>query len=379
MPTATTSRPSVGYWLVFKPSQDYELRVKSVEVSPDFSPKSGDGFLFVDEETSTITGVRRLYQEWRLGEYRVFSFDRSSDFNKPVSLSQIEKRLLTPQESGVFRSISSTAFDKVLSAGGSKDFRFLEEPSSKDAKWQEFVRELLDRAVALDLLGPALGPEEEIVGTSVRDRYLVGKISPFTTNDAGDEDVSLFEEDADAERKEKQTDDLILAANAEHQIVDSSEASPDDEREDSAIDSTSHRSLIPSSFGLTFCVDSDVREIEVQANWGRYDRRPSEFAIDSETQRPKLCWKRIPSGGVLRVSLPRKAKRLETFQIDPEVENVLLEGSISEVVSPGAVEDGSRLVTLFLVNKQDPKKSDDSWLFQPEIIVRSPTKEAIFK
>src|SRR5207344_1591377 len=45
---------------------------------------------------------------------------------------------------------------------------------------QAYIRELLQIATIDDLLGPASGPEEEIVGMSVRDRYLVGKLAPRT-------------------------------------------------------------------------------------------------------------------------------------------------------------------------------------------------------
>ena len=45
------------------------------------------------------------------------------------------------------------------------------------------LREMLHEAVVMDLLGPASGPEEEIFGTSVRDRYLVGKLAPKESAD----------------------------------------------------------------------------------------------------------------------------------------------------------------------------------------------------
>jgi hypothetical protein len=43
------------------------------------------------------------------------------------------------------------------------------------------ISEIAPLAVMDDLLGPADGPEEEINGMSVRDRYLVGKLAPLET------------------------------------------------------------------------------------------------------------------------------------------------------------------------------------------------------
>ena len=40
----------------------------------------------------------------------------------------------------------------------------------------EGVRDAMHRLVALDLLGPALGPEEELLGDALRNRYVVGAL-----------------------------------------------------------------------------------------------------------------------------------------------------------------------------------------------------------
>ena len=51
--------------------------------------------------------------------------------------------------------------------------------TGKTAREQAHIRNLMQFAVQDDLLGPAGGPEEEIIGMSVRDRYLVGKLAPI--------------------------------------------------------------------------------------------------------------------------------------------------------------------------------------------------------
>ena len=69
-----------------------------------------------------------------------------------------------------------------------------------------YVRELLQDSVRSDLLGPAGGPYEKIVGMSVRDRYLVGKLKPMLSEDGGLDKVESLEvesgEDLDEEPSE---------------------------------------------------------------------------------------------------------------------------------------------------------------------------------
>jgi hypothetical protein len=64
-------------------------------------------------------------------------------------------------------------------------------------------------------------------------------------------------------------------------LPDSATTDPDGvERE---IDASMSQSLVPSSFGFTFCVDGEVETIEVEARWGRYERGESEKFFDEET------------------------------------------------------------------------------------------------
>ena len=40
---------------------------------------------------------------------------------------------------------------------------------------------------------------------------------------------------------------------------------------------------LPSSFGLTFCVDSDTTKLKVRASWGQYLRKQSEHLTNEKT------------------------------------------------------------------------------------------------
>lgn len=190
------------------------------------------------------------------------------------------------------------------------------------------MRELLQLAVIDDLLGPADGPVEEIVGMSVRDRYLVGKLAPMDTAP----DVAEMGTFGESGR-------------------------PDSEERDEEVDTSTNQSLVPSSMGFTFCVDGELKNVQLFANWGRYERTQSERE-NEETGKSSRCWKRIPSGGSAVVSL--KKQTIEPFWIDADCPSVVVQGSVS-----APLENGDRLVTLFLVNTQTmPKQNQDqAWIF----------------
>ena len=202
-------------------------------------------------------------------------------------------------------------------------------PSAND------LRELLHQAVLNDLLGPASGPDEEILGTSVRDRYLVGKLapkeSPIDQADTGD-------------------------------LAESSGDSGDDGGAEGA--TLMSQSIVPSSFGLTFCVDAGCERLEVQASWGHYRKAESEIHV-TEAGNPKRVWKRRAAGGT--VTLDLEPGEVEPMVPDAEQPEVFVRG----VVRPPTA-DGEKIVTLFLVNDQQAPETnpDEAWLFQAQVSVR---------
>lgn len=211
-------------------------------------------------------------------------------------------------------------------------------PSAND------LRELLHEAVVSDLLGPARGPAEEILGTSVRDRYLVGKLapkeSPIDQADTGD-------------------------------LAESSSDSGDDGSAEGA--TLMSQSIVPSSFGLTFCVDASCERLEVQASWGHYRKAESEIHV-TEAGNPKRVWKRRAAGG--QVTLDLQPGELDPIVPDAEQPEVFVRG----VVRP-PTGGGDKIVTLFLVNDQQPPESnqDEAWLFQAQLSIRAPDEAAVFR
>ena len=205
------------------------------------------------------------------------------------------------------------------------------------------MREMLHEAVVADLLGPAGGPVEEILGSSVRDRYLVGKLAP--TN-AGIEpgEVDDLPGDADTGSDDGKAEKDTLQA----------------------------ESLIPSSFGLTFCVDPEATSLKIEASWGNYQRTKSEVHMTDAGQ-ARTVWKREPAGGTISLALtPGPIKALVP---DPDRPDVRIEGIVR-----ATSKDAEKIITLFLVNAQEAqeKNKDETWLFQPKLVVTSPDGTPIF-
>ncbi|MDQ6749080.1 MAG: helicase, partial [Candidatus Dormibacteraeota bacterium] len=129
--------------------------------------------------------------------------------------------------------------------------------------------------------------------------------------------------------------------------------------------------LFPSSFGLSFCVDSAIAALEITATWGHYTRTESAVLTTAKTGVPLRVWQRQPRGGTQTVPL---AEAMGPFAPDPEQPDVLVRGR-------ARCRDGAWIVTLFLVNGQEePKQNRDSaWIFQPELRVRAPGGAAVFQ
>ncbi len=235
-----------------------------------------------------------------------------------------------------------------------------------------YVRELLQLAVMDDLLGPANGALEQIIDTNVRDRYLVGRLAPMKSGFAveGTWSVETDEEEPGNLDVHKGRHDPGVEFDNAPGRVDAEVETPDEIR------TSGNQSLVPSSFGMTICVDGKVDIIEVEARWGRY-RRDYDLEIYKTKTNPATkekqpghrarVWQRVPCGGVIHIDLRAGPVQHRT----PDADN-------PKIRIQGAVRDhnvnGDRMVTLFLVNAQkEPNENKDlAWVFQPELIVRTP-------
>lgn len=289
-------------------------------------------------------------------------FDRLSIADAPVPASSVS---LAPPSSGNVGRIQWDEFVAALSATLHQTVDGV--PPIED---QSYIRELLRLAVVDDLLGPAGGPHERIVDMSVRDRYLVGKLAPREAARGGIEGLEgpLANEDVEEPIDPKapgQHEPGAEFGTATGRVEPESDAADE-------IDAASNQSLVPSSFGMTFCVDGDAERIEVETRWGSYERVPNEeHELTRPNGRKAKLWQRITCGGKLVLSLIEGV--IPHHAPDANRPAVRIQGSIRAKNA-----NGDRLVTLFLINAQEEPDTnrDTAWLFQPELIVRAETEAA---
>jgi hypothetical protein len=304
--------------------------------------EEGDAVLIAGGDPLAAVSFARIYRIRAKLDETTFFFDGVLSVNGGKTLTDLA--VTAPESKAAMARLEWPVFEAALKTACGIAFDALPVLEGGSAEEQDYVRELLQLAVIDDLLGPADGPVEEIVGMSVRDRYLVGKLAPMdTAPDAAETDT--FGESG----------------------------RPDSEERDEEVDTSTNQSLVPSSMGFTFCVDGELENVQLFANWGRYERTQSERE-NEETGKSTRCWKRIPSGGSAVVSL--KKRTIEPIRIDVDCPSVVVQGTVS-----APLENGDRLVTLFLVNTQTmpEQNQDQAWIFQPELSVRDMEGRAVFR
>src|SRR6185437_7326827 len=153
---------------------------------------------------------------------------------------------------------------------------------------QHHIRAELEAMVLGDLLGPAGGESEELTERTVRDRYLVGVFAP--SREAGSGSSSSAEESEEDEELPLIPDELSEGGSD----------TADDGTTDADIPVA--QSHLPSSFGMSFCVDAEASAFKVIAAWGQYKREKREDQTDHKGNVLKV-WKRYTRGGSITVPL----------------------------------------------------------------------------
>jgi len=368
----TGERPMTNAWLI-RVGQEAHLNRFTLTVHHGSAlfrgVQEGDGVLIADAATFGVRTFARIYRIRPALHETTFFFDGILPVRGFQTLGDLG--VGTPESTAAVLRIEWPVFEAALKNACGTTFADLKVISGDSAEEQAYVRELLQSAVTEDLLGPADGPEEEIVGMSVRDRYLVGKLSPRSPAKGQPEVVPLADEEVpDGEVP----NDLTPYVNEEHIPRAKVPSSAIDDDEEKEIDASNNQSLVPSSLGFTFCVDGELESVQLFVAWGRYVRATSETATDEKSGKAKRCWKRIPSGGSARV--PLIGRTIAPIAVDNNCPSVIVQGTVS-----APLENGDRLVTLFLVNTQTmpEKNQDQAWVFQPELIVRDSEGRAVFR
>jgi hypothetical protein len=205
------------------------------------------------------------------------------------------------------------------------------------------LREKLEEMILLDLLGPADGEYEEVDDTSVSERYLVGVLAPRIRKPT-------------VEELPEQQDEIAITDKGNTEEGNTEKSTPAGD------------SLFPSSIGLTFCVEGTVNQIQITAQWGKYERAKSEV-LTTEKDQPKTVWKRYPIQGILTQTLTDNSE-FKQIVAEQEAPAVFIEGRMRRL------PNNDWIVTVFLINDQtEPEKSKDTaWLFQPKLIIESTDK-----
>lgn len=342
----------------------------------------GDAVLLTDRSGCWVWGVRRVCVAYMEGPDTCLAFDRAIDLPQSIRL---EAPVLQASGQGA-RRCAMEDVQTVLHKAGEPAFGDLPPPDKDDKENQAFVRDLLEKAFRTDLLGPAGGEEEEL-REAPRIRYLVGRLGPLDPATGSGGSPAAPADAARAETPAEETPDwqallaesaAIRKAAALRQPSDSRQAfdiSEEEDEEDVAetIDLADKAAFTPSSMGMTFCLDAKLPpKINVGASWGRYAREPGSGPAGANG-RPRLCWRRHPQGGSR--TMPLKEGPIAPFSIDPSHPEIKVQGRVTAPVG------NIRLVTLFLVNTQPPRleRKDEAWIFQPRLVVSSPTRTAIFR
>ncbi|MEQ8789462.1 MAG: DISARM system helicase DrmA [Pirellulaceae bacterium] len=342
----------------------------------------GDGCLILGEQDGApaVVAFARIYRVRKAVRATTIYFDGIIRLETPVDPSTLG--ISVPKTDASVSRLDWSVFESALKTAAGIEFAALPVLVGGSAHEKAYLRELLQLATMDDLLGPAGGPHEEIVGMSVRDRYLVGKLAPVTAVEADCIEGlqgATAEEEPEADGELHPFDEVGEGkAKGGRRRLPGEEfnsargASDPDDDESSAIDASKNQSFVPSSVGMTFCVDGDAQSIELEVRWGRYERTESEEQT-REDGKPLRAWKRIPSGG--RIELAMTDGLVEPIAPDGDCPRVLVQGTVRP-----PLPSGDRIVTLFLVNDQpQPEQNqDEAWVFQPELVVRHPSGEAVF-
>jgi hypothetical protein len=216
------------------------------------------------------------------------------------------------------------------------------------------LRAELEAMVLSDLLGPAGGESEELTERTVRDRYLAGVLAPSR---AGAPSGSVTEDEEEEETP-------VIPDEFSEGGSDTSDDGTTDQDVPLAV------AYLPSSIGVTFCVDENAQAIKVSATWGQYKREKREDQTDPRTGKVIRVWKRYNRGGVAEI--PLKEGSIKARAPDAQFSDIYVQGQVRR-------RKTHWVVTLFLVNAQvESRPKDESHIFQPQMRVRGVDDAPIF-
>ena len=361
--------PAPDAWAIRAPilaDQDFII------MTPDpgaAAPKIGDGLALLDPSGESVQAIARAFRVRRVeGSLRIAvdGIHRCAAF--PVASCGLTVATVD------CTALGWPVFDAAVATITGQPFAQLPVFSDdKDRHLAAHIRQMLQDAIEDDLLGPAGGPEELLIAVTPRGRYLVGRLAPR-------DDVALNEDDL--ETADDAPQDLVPKEPKplETKRTTKSYVDKDDPHEGEPEDERNNQSVVPSSLGLTCCLDGTATKLVIEASWGRYERGEDHVVPPDEEgghTRTFPTWQRVPCGGRIEIAIPKGAGPLTAvpIKVDGHHEPIIIKGTIR-----APLPNGDRLLTIFLINSQTkPEKNENTaWIFQPELRLCHPDGTAIF-
>ncbi len=226
------------------------------------------------------------------------------------------------------------------------------------------IRTHLIDAVRLDLVGPRPGHSphaayaDEALPIAPSKWYLTGFLVPYEapisqrTDDDGDEQLDQV-----------------------GRIVDGDDESTPEQ-------SSARKGFFPSSMGLSVLVSADTEQLHVRVAWGDYQPVGRAQPDPEEEALPGDVAPEQRAGGGRWHRIPRESERILPLRDGPPVPfdlkdhpDLKLVVSVRTVGDAGLVPEGTRSVSVFLVNYRQPApdvRRDAAYIFQPVLSLHSP-------
>ncbi len=225
------------------------------------------------------------------------------------------------------------------------------------------VRRELVEALKMDLVGPENGSEleAEILPQAPSRWYLTGFLVPL---EAGEDQKS----------DETGQDDIDSAGGDDGGDDETTPEPP-----------AARRAFFPSSIGLSLLVAKATRTVKVEVHWGDYHGEPPDAPVDGEdAPEPEagghipLRWRRQPRRVEMTLPLPHETKKAVEHDVSDRG-GLRVAVAVRPVqalgIAEGMVPDGTRSVSIFLVNHRTPLLSSEGWderfIFQTGLCVHS--------
>jgi len=152
------------------------------------------------------------------------------------------------------------------------------------------IRQELEKAVIADLRGPAGGEDEELDEDSVSDRYLVGLLAPQYRRMGGQKiEKSIPVNEPANDINDDSTDDSREVDYSQLETFDELAIAGKGTAEEGTteVNVPPAETMFPSSLGMTFCVSSTAKALQITAGWGQYKRIHSS-TLTKRDGAPKL-------------------------------------------------------------------------------------------